>query len=100
MCAGNVADLDGGGGAFQGYIAMKSFGAQRTGAGVERDAGVGGYEDFVIHASGLRIGARQQMGLNLDPVADQVFVDFNFVGIEQGIDDDDVAGGGLTEIEP
>ena len=87
MRAGDVANFDRGGGAFQSYIPVKSFGAQRTGAGVERDAGVGGDEDFVIYASGLGVGARQKVRLDFNAIADQILVDFDFVGIKQSIDD-------------
>ena len=33
--------------------------------------------------------------MNFDPIADQILVDFDFVGIEQGIDVHNVAGGGF-----
>ena len=55
VSAGDVANFDGGGGPFQGYIPVESFGPQRAGAGVERDAGVGGDQNFIVHASGLSI---------------------------------------------
>ncbi len=100
MGAGDVADLDGGGGAFQGHIAVKLLGAQRPGAGVQRDAGIGGHQDFIIHAPRLRIGARQQVGLDVDAIADQVVVDFDLVGSEHGTDHDELPVDGLTEIEP
>src|ERR1700675_1238884 len=86
VSAGDVADLDGGAGTLQSYISIKPFGAQRTRAGVEGDAGGGGHQDLVIHASGLRVGTRQQVRLDLDAIADQIVIDFNFIGIEQGID--------------
>ena len=90
--AGDVANLDGGGSAFEGYVAVKFLGAQRAGAGVQRDAGVSRDQNFVIHASGLGVGARQQVRLDFDAVADQVVVDLDFVGREHRIDHHDVAG--------
>src|ERR1700736_1220036 len=63
---------------------------------MQRDAGGGGRQDFVIPPSGLRVGARKQVGLDLDAVADQVLVDFNFVGIAHGIDHDQVADRGFN----
>ena len=56
MSARDVADFHGGASALEGYIAMKSFRAQRSGGRVQGDTGVGGNLDFVIHASRLRVG--------------------------------------------
>ena len=92
VSVGNVAYVNGCGRAFQGNVAVKLLGAQAAGAGMQGDAGVGGDENLVIDASGLGICSRKQMGLNLNPVADQCVVDFNFIGGKYGADNDEVAG--------
>jgi hypothetical protein len=43
----------------------------------------------------LCIGAGHQVRLNLNPIANQPIINFDFVGIQQGVDDDNVATGGF-----
>ena len=77
-------------GAFQTHVAMQFLGAQRSGAGMQRDAGIGGNQNFIIHASRIGVGAGQQVRLNIHPVSALIVIDLNFVGVQNRVHDDHI----------
>jgi hypothetical protein len=40
------------------------------------------------------------VGLNVDPIADQIVIDFDFIGSESALMMTTLPGAGLTETEP
>ena len=70
---------------FQADVAVQFLGAQRPGAGVQSDAGVGGDQNLIIHASGVGVGSGQQVRLNIHAVAVLVVIHLNFVGVQNRI---------------
>src|SRR5271170_8371606 len=85
---GDVANIDGRSRAFQTNVAVQFLSAQGTGAGMQSDAGVGGNQNFIIHATRICVGTRQQVRLNIHAVPILTVVDLNLVGVQNRVDHD------------
>ena len=62
---------------------------------MQRQAGIRRNQNLVIHAAGLSIRAGEQMRLQVDPIAGEIIVHFNFIRRQYGVDDNDISGRGL-----
>src|SRR5215472_18369665 len=90
----NVADLNGCGGAFHFNVAVQLLGAQGAGGRAQRHARVCGNLNLVVNAGIFGSRALEQVRLHIDAITALRLIDFNFVGIGGGADENVVAGRG------
>src|SRR4030095_6822983 len=69
------------------------LGLQRAGIGLQGDTRISRNRYFIVDPRVIRRGARQQVRLHIHTVAGLALIDFHFVAVGGGVDDDEIASG-------